>query len=61
MNSDDDDEQFMTFLEVTMGDDPGHLGDDEPEVRPLCRQCLGDPLDGPDGLCALCRSWKASP
>lgn len=53
MMTDNDDDSF-TFWEVTQGD-PGHLGEDEPEIRPLCQRCVRDLPDGPDGLCALCR------
>ena len=53
-NDSDDDEQYLT-----MGD-PGHMGEDEPEVRPLCRRCVAEPPDGDDGLCMPCRAWEAS-
>jgi len=51
----DDDELMMVYREVTLGADPGHLGDDEPEIRPLCRECVRDLPDGDDGLCSFCR------
>lgn len=50
-----DDEMLMAFLEVTAAPDPGHLGADEPEIKPLCRECLDDLPDRDDGLCAFCR------
>ncbi|RFZ03852.1 hypothetical protein DSM43518_04567 [Mycobacterium marinum] len=53
----DDEEMMMAYLEVTMGD-PGELDEDEPTIRPLCRECLDDLPDGADGLCAFCRVVK---
>ncbi|WP_167107259.1 hypothetical protein [Mycobacterium sp. DL592] len=54
-NPDDNDESHWAFWEVTASGDPGHLGEDEPEVRPLCRKCTKELPDGDDGLCAFCR------
>ena len=54
MSGDDDEEMMFAHLEVTMGD-PGHLGDDEPEIQPLCRKCVRELPDDDDGLCAFCR------
>ncbi|WP_460359519.1 hypothetical protein [Mycobacterium sp. ZZG] len=50
-----DDDMFMAFCEATMGGDPGHLGDDEPEVRPLCTECVRDLPNPGDSVCAFCR------
>jgi hypothetical protein len=40
--------------EIAKGD-PGPLGDDEPQLRPLCRECVRDLPTGDDGLCDFCR------
>ncbi|GJO43086.1 hypothetical protein DE4576_00357 [Mycobacterium marinum] len=58
MTDRDDEESLMAFLEVTAAPDPGDLGEDEPTIRPLCRECLDDLPDGADGLCAFCRVVK---
>ncbi|QNI06503.1 type IV toxin-antitoxin system AbiEi family antitoxin domain-containing protein [Mycobacterium kubicae] len=51
----DDEEGLVTFLEVTASPDPGDLGQDEPKLQPLCRECVRELPDGDDGLCAFCR------
>ncbi len=33
---------------------------DEPEIRPLCRECVQELPDGDDGLCAFCRVVASS-
>jgi len=52
--SDYDDEMEHVYREVTFGD-PGHLGDDEPALQPLCRQCVRDLPIADSGLCEFCR------
>lgn len=56
MSADDDNELELIAREIEMAqDDPGPLGDDEPEIRPLCRECVRELPDGDDGLCSFCR------
>lgn len=55
MSAADDDELTRVFYEVTRGSDPGRLGDDEPQVRPLCRRCVRDLLADAGGLCEFCK------
>lgn len=55
MAESDDEEMLWPYLEVTMGDDPGDLGVDEPQVQPLCRACTRDLPDDDGGLCAFCK------
>jgi len=51
----DDEESLMAYLEVTAAPDPGDLAEDEPELQPLCAECVRELPDGDDGLCAFCR------
>lgn len=53
MEPNDDEASGFAFWEVTKGD-PGHLGDDEPEVRPLCRECVRELPADDAGLCDFC-------
>lgn len=50
-----DDEMEWVAREIEMTPDPGDLGEDEPTIRPLCRECVKEPPDGDDGLCEFCR------
>jgi hypothetical protein len=50
-----DDEAEYLIREIAEGGDPGPLGDDEPQLRPLCRECVRDLPTGHDGLCEFCR------
>ncbi|KZS75730.1 hypothetical protein A4G26_04875 [Mycobacterium kansasii] len=53
---DNDDEMNFAYLEIVVGGDPGHLGDDEPTIQPLCTECVRGLPDGDDGLCGFCRA-----
>lgn len=45
----------MAYLEVVVPGDPGYLGEDEPKIQPLCRECVRElPEDGSD-MCAFCQ------
>ncbi|SOX53705.1 hypothetical protein MAAFP003_2379 [Mycobacterium ahvazicum] len=51
----EDDYSLFAYLEVTIGEDPGDLGEDEPEPRPLCANCVRDLPESGSPLCAFCR------
>lgn len=54
--TDGDSEMDFTAWEIAQAGDPGHLGEDEPEVRTLCRNCVLELPDSDDGLCTFCRA-----